>query len=162
MQTSAAARTALQRQLHEGGSNLSGGQRQRLAMARALLHDQPIYVFDEATSNVDVESENDIMKAIHSLAGRKTVILISHRLANVVDSDYIYVLEAGASPSRERTTTCWRHRAGVQPPVQRPETAGKLRGVQCMNNTKHRSPFVIAALDGAGPAAGPDHAMQPF
>ena len=81
--------------LHEGGSNLSGGQRQRLAMARALLHDSPIYVFDEATSNVDAESENDIMKAIHSLAGKKTVILISHRLANVVDSDCIYVLEAG-------------------------------------------------------------------
>ena len=81
--------------LHEGGSNLSGGQRQRLAMARALLHDSPIYVFDEATSNVDAESENDIMKAIHSLAGKKTVILISHRLANVVDSNCIYVLEAG-------------------------------------------------------------------
>ena len=81
--------------LHEGGSNLSGGQRQRLAMARSLLHDSPIYVFDEATSNVDAESENDIMKAIHSLAGKKTVILISHRLANVVNSDCIYVLEAG-------------------------------------------------------------------
>ena len=81
--------------LYEGGSNLSGGQRQRLAMARSLLHDSPIYVFDEATSNVDAESENDIMKAIHSLAGKKTVILISHRLANVVNSDCIYVLEAG-------------------------------------------------------------------
>ena len=76
-------------------AELSGGQRQRLAMARALLHDSPIYVFDEATSNVDAESENDIMKAIHSLAGKKTVILISHRLANVVDSDCIYVQEAG-------------------------------------------------------------------
>ena len=85
----------LETPLHEGGSNLSGGQRQRLAMARALLHDSPIYLFDEATSNVDAESENDIMKAIHSLAGKKTVILISHRLANVVDSDCIYVLEAG-------------------------------------------------------------------
>ena len=81
--------------LHEGGSNLSGGQRQRLAMARALLHDSPIYLFDEATSNVDAESENDIMKAIRSLAGTKTVILISHRLANVVDSDCIYVMENG-------------------------------------------------------------------
>ena len=81
--------------LHEGGSNLSGGQRQRLAMARALLHDSPIYVFDEATSNVDAESENDIMKAVHSLAGHKTVILISHRLANVVKSDCIYVMDKG-------------------------------------------------------------------
>ena len=85
----------LQTALHEGGSNLSGGQRQRLAMARALLHDTPIYLFDEATSNVDAESENDIMAAIHSLAGKKTVILISHRLANVVDSDCIYVLDKG-------------------------------------------------------------------
>ena len=81
--------------LYEGGSNLSGGQRQRLAMARALLHDSPIYVFDEATSNVDAESENDIMKAVHSLAGHKTVILISHRLANVVKSDCIYVMDKG-------------------------------------------------------------------
>ena len=85
----------LQTALHEGGSNLSGGQRQRLAMARALLHDTPIYLFDEATSNVDAESENDIMAAIRGLAGKKTVILISHRLANVVDSDCIYVLENG-------------------------------------------------------------------
>ena len=73
---------------------------QRLAMARALLHDSPIYVFDEATSNVDAESENDIMKAIHSLAGKKTVILISHRLANVVDSDCIYVLDKGRIAER--------------------------------------------------------------
>ena len=79
---------------------LSGGQRQRLAMARALLHDTPIYLFDEATSNVDAESENDIIAAIRSLAGRKTVILISHRLANVVDSDCIYVLDKGRIAER--------------------------------------------------------------
>ena len=90
----------LQTALHEGGSNLSGGQRQRLAMARALLHDTPIYLFDEATSNVDAESENDIMAAIKSLAGKKTVILISHRLANVVDSDCIYVLDKGRIAER--------------------------------------------------------------
>ena len=90
----------LQTALHEGGSNLSGGQRQRLAMARALLHDTPIYLFDEATSNVDAESENDIMEAIKSLAGKKTVILISHRLANVVDSDCIYVLDKGRIAER--------------------------------------------------------------
>ena len=89
------SQNGLQTALHEGGSNLSGGQRQRLAMARALLHDTPIYLFDEATSNVDAESENDIMAAIKSLAGKKTVILISHRLANVVDSDCIYVLDKG-------------------------------------------------------------------
>ena len=81
--------------LGDRGVNLSGGQRQRLAMARALLHDTPIYLFDEATSNVDAESENDIMAQIHALAGRKTVLLISHRLANVTASDEIYVLERG-------------------------------------------------------------------
>lgn len=85
----------LETQLHESGSNLSGGQRQRLALARALLHDSPVYIFDEATSNVDAESENDIMQAIHGLAGKKTVVLISHRLANVVHSDRIYVMERG-------------------------------------------------------------------
>ena len=81
--------------LSERGENLSGGQRQRLALARALLHDSPVYIFDEATSNIDVESENDIMSQIHALAGRKTVLLISHRLANVTASDEIYVLERG-------------------------------------------------------------------
>ena len=81
--------------LNEKASNLSGGQRQRLALARALLHDSPVYIFDEATSNIDVESENDIMAEIHQLAKTKTVILISHRLANVVGADNIYVLDKG-------------------------------------------------------------------
>ncbi len=81
--------------LLEKASNLSGGQCQRLALARALLHDSPVYIFDEATSNIDVESENDIMREIHALAKTKTVILISHRLANVVNSDRIYVMEKG-------------------------------------------------------------------
>ena len=81
--------------LSEKASNLSGGQCQRLALARALLHDSPVYIFDEATSNIDVESENDIMREIHSLVGKKTVILISHRLANVTASDNIYVMEKG-------------------------------------------------------------------
>jgi ABC-type transport system involved in cytochrome bd biosynthesis fused ATPase/permease subunit len=79
----------------EKGSNLSGGQCQRLALARALLHDSPVYIFDEATSNIDVESENDIMEQIHELAEAKTVILISHRLANMSGADYIYVMESG-------------------------------------------------------------------
>ena len=81
--------------LLEKGGNLSGGQRQRLALARALLHDSPVYIFDEATSNIDVESENEIMERIHALAKTKTVILISHRLANVADADNIYVLDRG-------------------------------------------------------------------
>lgn len=81
--------------LLEKGANFSGGQCQRLALARALLHDSPVYIFDEATSNIDVESENDIMKEIYNLAKKKTIILISHRLANVVDADHIYVLDDG-------------------------------------------------------------------
>ena len=82
--------------LNEKGSNLSGGQCQRLALARALLHDSRVYIFDEATSNIDVESENDIMKEIHNLAKTKTVILISHRLANVEKAFNIYVLDKGS------------------------------------------------------------------
>ena len=85
----------LDSKLLEQASNLSGGQRQRLALARALLHDSPIYIFDEATSNIDVESENDIMEQIIALAEKKTVLLISHRLANVTGADQIYVLEKG-------------------------------------------------------------------
>ena len=81
--------------LSEKASNLSGGQCQRLALARALLHYSPIYIFDEATSNIDVESENDIMNEIQNLAESKTVILISHRLVNVVKADAIYVMVNG-------------------------------------------------------------------
>lgn len=79
----------------EKGGNLSGGQCQRLALARALLHDSEIYIFDEPTSNIDIDSENDIMKEIKTLAKEKTVILISHRLANVTDADRIYVIDGG-------------------------------------------------------------------
>ena len=79
----------------ERGSNFSGGQCQRLALARALLHDTPVYIFDEATSNIDMESEEMIMEVIRGLAKTKTILLISHRLANVVESDRIYMLEKG-------------------------------------------------------------------
>ena len=89
------AQKGLDTELLEQGSNLSGGQKQRLALARALLHDSAVYIFDEATSNIDVESEEMIMKVIHQLAGTKTVLLISHRLANVTGSDKIYVLKDG-------------------------------------------------------------------
>ena len=89
------AEQGLDTRLTERAGNLSGGQCQRLALARALLHDSPVYIFDEATSNIDVESENDIMAQIHDLAKTKTVILISHRLANVAAADNIYVLDGG-------------------------------------------------------------------
>ena len=87
----------LDTKLNQQGSNFSGGQRQRLAIARALLHNTPIYVFDEVTSNIDAESENDIMTVIHNMAKIKTVILISHRLENVVGSDKILLLEWNTS-----------------------------------------------------------------
>lgn len=86
----------LQTKLQEKAGNLSGGQCQRLAIARALLRsDSAVYIFDEAASNIDVESEELIMNVIHELAKTKTVLLISHRLANVVKSDKIYFLKDG-------------------------------------------------------------------
>ena len=85
----------LQTPILEKGSNFSGGQCQRLAIARALLHDTPVYIFDEATSNIDAESEEMIMDVIHQLAETKTILLISHRLANVVKSDRIYMMKDG-------------------------------------------------------------------
>ena len=86
----------LQTQLLEKASNLSGGQCQRLVIARALLRtESAVYIFDEAASNIDVESEELIMSVIHELAKTKTVLLISHRLANVVKSDKIYFLKDG-------------------------------------------------------------------
>ena len=81
--------------IEEKASNLSGGQKQRLVLARAILHDSDIYIFDEATSNIDVESEDKIMKVVQELAKTKLIILISHRLANVVNADQIYVVEKG-------------------------------------------------------------------
>ena len=79
----------------ECGGNLSGGQRQRLAFARALLADSPMMIFDEATSGVDVESENAIMAQIEELAKTKAVLVIAHRLMNVVRADCIHVMESG-------------------------------------------------------------------
>jgi len=81
--------------LREGAGNLSGGQKQRLSIARAILHDSPVYIFDEATSNIDVESEEIILNFIRSLKGKKTVIMISHRKENVCNSDVIYNFEGG-------------------------------------------------------------------
>ncbi len=77
------------------GTNLSGGQRQRLAMARALLHDTPVYIFDEATSNIDADSEAAIIDAVAELAHTKTVVMVSHRLAALRGCDEVYVFEAG-------------------------------------------------------------------
>jgi len=85
----------LETELLEKGVNLSGGQRQRLALARALLHDSDIYVFDEATSNIDAESEEMIMDVITGLAKKKTVVFISHKLSNITGAARIYMLDGG-------------------------------------------------------------------
>ncbi len=81
--------------LYEGAGNLSGGQRQRLSLARGLLKNSPIYIFDEVTSNIDVESEQVILNMIEQLAGTHTVIMISHRLKNVIPCDQIFMMERG-------------------------------------------------------------------
>jgi ABC-type transport system involved in cytochrome bd biosynthesis fused ATPase/permease subunit len=90
-----ASRQGLATPLAERGANLSGGQRQRLCIARALLQNSAVYIFDEATSNIDAESEAAIMAAVRRLARDKTVLLISHRLANLIRSDRIYLLSGG-------------------------------------------------------------------
>lgn len=90
----------LQTKLLEKAGNLSGGQCQRLIIARALLKNAEVYIFDEATSNIDIESEELIMQVIHELAKTRTVLLISHRLANVVKSDQIYFLKDGEIKER--------------------------------------------------------------
>ena len=79
----------------EGGGLLSGGQKQRLALARAILADREVMIFDEATSNIDVESEEAIWEVIYELAKEKTIIVISHRLANVREAKKIYVMKEG-------------------------------------------------------------------
>lgn len=94
------SRDGLDMAVSEGGRNLSGGQRQRLALARALLKDSPIYIFDEATSNIDAKSEAHIMRVIYSLKGGHTVLLISHRLANVTAADEILFLKGGRLAER--------------------------------------------------------------
>ncbi len=89
------SQSGLETILQEKGNNFSGGQCQRLALARALLHDSAVYIFDEATSNIDVESETLILSIIHELANTKTILFISHRLANVIQADQIHMMEHG-------------------------------------------------------------------
>ena len=116
--------------LTENAANLSGGQRQRLSLARAILHNSPVYIFDEATSNVDVESEQDIMDAICGLARYKAVVVISHRLVNAVPARRIYVLDhgvlAGAGTHEELLAGCAEYRAlwNVQSELERLSAGG--------------------------------------
>ena len=90
--------------IEEEGNNLSGGQKQKLALARGLLFNAPFYIFDEATSFIDIESEEDIIKVIKSLAVSKNIVFISHRLQNVVDCDRIYFLNKNGE-----ITECGKH-----------------------------------------------------
>lgn len=85
-------RDGLEMPLSSGGMNLSGGQRQRLALARAMIEDSKIFIFDEATSNIDIESEEIILENIKNIAKEKLVIIVSHRLSSIKDADKIYVL----------------------------------------------------------------------
>lgn len=89
------SQSGLDTRVESNASNFSGGQKQRLALARALLHDTPVYIFDEATSNIDADSEEIIMATVKQISKERTVILISHRLATVIDSDAIYMLKDG-------------------------------------------------------------------
>lgn len=114
--------------LEEQGSNFSGGQRQRLALARALLHDTPMYILDEAASNIDVESEDQIMEVVRELAGTKTILFISHRLANVVSSDCIYMMENGTISEKGTHEELMRKKGSYSSMYQKQYDLCKIRG----------------------------------
>ncbi len=155
----------LDTQLNEGGSNLSGGQRQRLALARALLHDSPVYIFDEATSNIDVESENDIMAQIQALAGKKTVTLISTAWPTLRRRTTSTCWTMAAWWNRVPTKPCWR-RAAPTPacgpssknwkiterrkhpmPENKKKTRGNLAVMGCLVGlVKPLAPVMVAAV----------------
>lgn len=130
------------------GANLSGGQRQRLAMARALLHDTPVYILDEATSNIDVESEAAIISLAQELAADKTVIMITHRLAALKNADVIFVMENG------RVVEQGSHAALVD------ENEGALSGVyqRLWAQQSELEAFASQARDIADPAGSADAA----
>lgn len=130
------------------GANLSGGQRQRLAMARALLHDTPVYILDEATSNIDVESETAIIALAQELAADKTVIMITHRLAALKNADVIFVMENG------RVVEQGSHAALVA------ENEGALSGVyqRLWAQQSELEAFASQARDIADPAGSADAA----
>jgi ABC-type multidrug transport system fused ATPase/permease subunit len=81
--------------LAEGGQNLSGGQRQRIAIARALLTEAPVLILDEPTSALDPDHERHLVETLVGLKGRRTIVIVTHRLESVVACDHVYVMEAG-------------------------------------------------------------------
>jgi len=93
-------------EIKENATNLSGGQKQRLSIGRALLHNSEVYIFDEATSNIDVESETAILELLHKLKGTKTIIMISHRKENCQGADAVYEFEKGMLKQVQHDTLC--------------------------------------------------------
>ncbi|WP_288264439.1 ATP-binding cassette domain-containing protein [uncultured Bifidobacterium sp.] len=134
-----------QRQIEQDAANLSGGQRQRVAVARALLHDAPIMIFDEATSSVDAESERLIMRTVHELADRKTVILVTHRLADAEGASAIAVFDHGACAATGthaelmaqggQYATMFRAQASVEQVGQRARNCGIAYAAAPASNT---------------------------
>ena len=106
------AEEGLDKKIDEGGTNISGGQKQRLALAVNMVADKNIYIFDEATSNIDVESEAIIMNNIVNMSKEKTVILISHRLQNVVKADMIYFMKEGEVVEKGTHTQLMKEKKG--------------------------------------------------
>ena len=92
----------------QGGGRLSGGQRQRIALARAILRDPAILILDEATSQIDLESEQLIHKVLEQFIRHRTTVIVTHRLATLALADRVVVMKAAGSPTSARTSSCWR------------------------------------------------------
>lgn len=152
-------RGGLGAELVEGARNLSGGQRQRLALARALLSDAALYVLDEATSNVDVESEEAIMGAVRELARTRPVVMISHRLANAVGAERVYVLDrgrvAGAGSHGELLAGCAEYAAlwEAQYELERYASGAVAPGASAASKTNKTSKAGKADGDPSGEVA---------